>query len=176
MTKHHLSVHLEFCRTNRGSTELSCMCFCSQTSANKCVQCEMQENRGTKRGYCQIGWWWCHCLRCCVSWLCWVPAHDPLLTEWSRLHGYPINNSLVQCAKGLDLKPTENFWADIKRNLSRNTPENILNEIPTKSFLQLVQSMPSRIQDCLHTSGRYSRNNVVIRNIIMQCCYKRSCC
>ena len=109
-------------------------------------------------------------------------AHDAWLTEWSRLHGYPIDASLVSSAHPLgygnnyiikddnatchrvaiarngrhsmtsvhcdtspDLKPTDNFWADIKRNLSRNTPRNvlefeitihdILNEIHTMSFL-----------------------------------------
>ena len=34
LTNRHRSVHLYFCQTNRDSTELSCMCFCSQTSAN----------------------------------------------------------------------------------------------------------------------------------------------
>ena len=72
--------------------------------------------------------------------------------------------------KSPDLKPTDNIWADIKRDLSRNTPRNvlefeipihgILNGIPTKRVLQLVQSIPSRIQDSLSTPGRYSRYNV----------------
>ena len=108
-----------------------------------------------------IGWRLCHCLRCCVSEVCWAPAHDPWLTEWSRLHGYPIDDSLVSsahplgyrdnyfprttiltstelllegtdsissvhCAQNPDLNPTENVFADIKPDLSRNTPRNIL--------------------------------------------------
>ena len=66
----------------------------------------------------------------------------------------------VHCAKSPDLKSTDNFWADIKPDLSRNTQRNIfefkiaihdiLNQIPTKSFLQLVQSMISGIQNCLY--------------------------
>ena len=91
----------------------------------------------------------------------------------------------VHCAQSPDLKPTDNFWADIKPDLSRNTQRNvlefeitihdILNQIPTKSFLQLVQSMISRIQNCLNTRDRYARYYVVIRNIVMQCCHKLSC-
>ena len=91
----------------------------------------------------------------------------------------------IHCDKRPDLKSTGNYWADIKHDLSRNTPRNvlefditihdILNEIPTKSSLQLVQSMPSRIHDCIHTRGRYTRYGVVIRNIIMQCCHKLYC-
>ena len=43
-----------------------------------------------------------HCLRCCVPELCWAPAHDPWLTEWSRfLHGYPIDDSLGSSAHPL---------------------------------------------------------------------------
>ena len=63
----------------------------------------MQENRGTQanRGYCQIGWWWCHCLRCCIAELCWAPAHDQWLTEWSMLHGYHIDDSLDSSAHPL---------------------------------------------------------------------------
>ena len=88
---------------------LSCLvcAFVHRRVQIQCVQqqwslfCEMQENRGTKRGYCQIGWWWCHCLRCCVSALCWAPAHDSWLTEWSRLHRHPIDDSLVSSAHTL---------------------------------------------------------------------------
>ena len=79
-----------------------------------------------------------------------------IVNEW--LH------ASVHCAKSPDLKSTDNFWADIKPDLSRNTRRNvlefeitihdILNQIPTKSFLQLAQSMISRIQNCLNTRGR----------------------
>ena len=105
-----------------------------------------------------------------------LPATELIMS----MHVRQIMSS-VHCAKNPDLKPTDNFWEDIKRDLFKNTPKNvlefeitihdILNEIPAKSFLQLVQSMHSRIQDCLYTRGRYTRYNVVIRNIIMQCCY-----
>ena len=44
---------------------------------------------------------WCHCLRGCVSELCWAPAHDLWLTEWSMLHGYPIDDSFVSSAHTL---------------------------------------------------------------------------
>ena len=121
----------------------------------------MQDNREDKRGYCQIGC--CHCLTCCVSELCWASAHESWLTEWSRLHGCPIDDSLVSsahplgygdkyfnmtimlpatelllsrngrhsmtselCAKSTDIRPTDNLWADSKRNLSRSTPRNVL--------------------------------------------------
>ena len=137
---------------------------------------DMQENKDKKR--------WCHYLRRCVLELCWAPANDMWLTEWSRLHGYPIDDSLVasphklgygpmgtiissrttmlpaaklllskngrhsmmsvHCANSPDLKPTDNIWADIKLDLSRNTQRNILeceitiqdilNQIHTKSF------------------------------------------
>ena len=109
-----------------------------------------------------------------------LPAAKLLLSK----NGWHSMTS-VHCAKCPDLKPTDNFWADIKPDLSRNTQRNVLefeiiihdivNQIPTKSFLQLVQSMPSRIQNCLHTRGRYTRYYVVICNILMQCCYKLSC-
>ena len=46
LIKCHRSVQLEFCQTD--STALSCMCFCSQTSANSMCTTEIQENRGTK--------------------------------------------------------------------------------------------------------------------------------
>ena len=112
-------------------------------------------------------------------------THDLWLTEWSRLHGYPIEDSLVSsvhklgygdnyffqddnapcckvaivkygrhsmtsmhCAKSPDLKPIDNFWADIKPDLSRNTQRNvlefeitihdILNQIPTKRSSQCL--------------------------------------
>ena len=35
--------------------------------------------------------------------------------------------------------------------------------------------MLSRIQNCLNTRGRYARYYVVIRSIVMQCCYKLYC-
>ena len=99
-----------------------------------------------------------------------LPAAELLLSR-NGLHSM----TSVHCAKSPDLKPTDNFWADIKPDLSRNTQRNVLEfeiQIPTKSFLQLVQSMISRIQNCLNTRGRYPRYYVVIRSIVMQCCYK----
>ena len=104
-----------------------------------------------------------------------LPAAKLLL---SRNGGHSMTS--VHCAKSPDLKPTDNFWADIKPDLSSsNTQTNVLefeitihdfvNQIPTKSFLQLVQSMINRIQNCLHTRGRYTRYYVVICNIVMQC-------
>ena len=60
---------------------------CVQHQWSRRLFWEIQENRGVER--------WCHCLRCHVSERCWSPAHDLWLTEWSRLHGYPIDDSLV---------------------------------------------------------------------------------
>ena len=112
-------------------------------------------------------------------------THDLWLTEWSRLHGYPIYDSLVSsvhtlgygdntssrttmlpaaklllskngrhsmasiyCAKSPDLKPIDNFWTDIKPDLSSNTQRNviefeitihdILNQLPTKRSSQCL--------------------------------------
>ena len=54
----------------------------------------------------------------------------------------------IHCAKSPDVKPIDNFWADIKPYLSRNTQGNIiefeitirdiLNQIPTKRSSQLL--------------------------------------
>ena len=106
-----------------------------------------------------------------------LPGTELLLSRNNLRHIMPS----VHCAKSPD---KAHFWANIKCDLSRNMQRNvlefeitihdILNESPTKSFLQLVQSMPRRVQDCLRARGRYTRCDV-FRNIIMQCCYTMYC-
>ena len=95
-------------------------------------------------------------------------THDLWLTEWSRLHGTITSSrttmlpaaklllskngrhstTFIHCAKSPDLKPIDNFWADIKPDLSRNTQRNvlefeitihdILNQIPSKMSSQCL--------------------------------------
>ena len=154
---------------------------CVQHQWSRRLFWEMQENRGTKRGGIIV---WGAVSQSYVGLL--HMTHDLWLTEWSRLHGYPIDDSLVSSVhmlgygvnyffqddnapcckvaivkelkaqhdvhtswtKSPDLKPIDNFWADIKPDLSRNTQGNalefeitihdILNQIPTKRSSQCL--------------------------------------
>ena len=72
-----------------------------------------------------------------------LPAAKLLLSKNGR-----HSMTSMHCAKGPDLKPIDNFWADIKLDLSRNTQRNvlefeitihdILNQIPTKRSSQCL--------------------------------------
>ena len=79
----------------------------------------------------------------------------------------------IHCAKSPDLKPIDNLWAYIKPDLSRNTQGNVIDfEITIPWHLesdshQKVQSMLSRIQNCLNTRGRYTRYDVVFRSVVI---------
>ena len=69
---------------------LSCMCFYSKTSENSMCTTSVKSTSVLRNaGEYRHEERWCHCLRCCVSEICWSPAHD----AWS------VANWMVQVTR-----------------------------------------------------------------------------
>ena len=105
-----------------------------------------------------------------------LPAAKLLLSKNGR-----HSMTSMHCAKSPDLRPIDKLlgryqaWLVQEHSKERtwirdNNPWHLESDSHQK-----VQSMLSRIQNCLNTRGRYTRYYVVIRSIVMQCCYKLYC-
>ena len=95
---HHRSEHLEFCHTNIYRRSCLVCVFHNEICLEICRRIEVLKEDTVKLGGGGVIVWGAVSQSYIV---CWAPVHDTWLTEWSRLHGYPKDNSLVSSAHPL---------------------------------------------------------------------------